>query len=126
LTLQWSISFQPISKKTQAKSAATGGNSLGLDGTDDVPIVLLTASWSSSSGDAAGTGSERLWEEVSVEARKLGVYHRFIYLNYAAKFQNPIQGYGDDNVANLAKVAEKYNPNGLFQTASPRGFKIPQ
>ena len=127
LTLTWSISFQPLSKKTQALSSETGGNSLGLDGTDDVTVVLLTATWSSVTGDAeVERAAKDILEEVLVEAKQAGVQHRFIYLNYAAKFQDPIQGYGEENVRRMAQVAKKYDPNGLFQVALPGGFKVPK
>jgi hypothetical protein len=125
LVLTWSISFQPLSKKTQALSEATGGNSLGLDGSDDITLVLLTASWSTITGDTeVERAAKDLWKEVSAEARLAGVHSRFVYLNYAAKFQDPIQGYGEEVVEKLEEVAEKYDPNGVFQTALPGGFKI--
>jgi hypothetical protein len=127
LTLSWSISFQPLTKKTQSLSASTGGNALGLDGTDDITYVLLTASWNTVSGDAeVERAAKDLWAEVNVEARKVGLESRFLYLNYAAKFQDPIKGYGEKSVKILEKVAREYDPNGLFQTAMPGGFKIPK
>jgi hypothetical protein len=57
-------------------------------------------------------------------ARSLEQDSDFLYLNYADGWQDPISGYGSDNIEQLRAAAEKYDPNGVFQTQVPGGFKI--
>lgn len=58
------------------------------------------------------------------EAKARGLYNRFIYVNYAGPYQNVIPGYGEENLARLKKVAEKYDPRAVFQTLQPGGYKL--
>jgi hypothetical protein len=46
------------------------------------------------------------------------------YLNYADKSQDPIASYGESNVQFLKDVTAKYDPETVFQTLCPGGFKI--
>lgn len=48
----------------------------------------------------------------------------FIYLNYADRSQEPLEGYGDASVAKIKAASAKYDPHGVFQTLMPGGFKI--
>ena len=59
-------------------------------------------------------------------AKKNNQYFPFVYINYAGTNQSPICGYGAENVAYLKKIAQKYDPNRVFQTLLPGGFKLPQ
>ncbi|CAI6228924.1 unnamed protein product [Periconia digitata] len=52
-----------------------------------------------------------------------GVKHRFVYLNFAASFQDPFAGYGADSLSLLRRVARKYDPQGVFQR-QVGGFKV--
>lgn len=56
--------------------------------------------------------------------RSKGLYIPFKYLNYADKSQDPFGSYGPSNKANLQAASRKYDPNGLFQTSVPGGFKL--
>jgi hypothetical protein len=51
--------------------------------------------------------------------------NEYIYLNYAnPQFQDPLQGYGPDNLNALKQVAQKYDPAQVFQINVPGGFKL--
>ncbi|KKK12760.1 hypothetical protein P175DRAFT_0542298 [Aspergillus ochraceoroseus IBT 24754] len=65
-------------------------------------------------------------EEIESYARSRGGGNRYIYLNYAAGLQNPLRGYGEDNLREMRRVAEKYDPLGVFQYQVPGGFKLSQ
>jgi hypothetical protein len=52
------------------------------------------------------------------------VHHDFVYLNFAATFQNPFAGYGEEQQEKLRSVARKYDPAGLFQKQLAGGFKL--
>lgn len=55
----------------------------------------------------------------------LGTDDKFLYLNFAGGFQDPISGYGAKNVEFLRRVAAAYDPQGVFQKLMPGGFKLP-
>jgi hypothetical protein len=57
-------------------------------------------------------------------AQTLGVDDPYLYLNYAASWQDPINSYGPASVANLQAVSRKYDPSGVFQKQVPGGFKL--
>lgn len=57
-------------------------------------------------------------------AKRRGTYSPFLYVNYAGQEQNPLCGYGSENVAFIKAVAEEYDPTGVFQKLMPGGFKI--
>ncbi|KAL9126102.1 MAG: hypothetical protein Q9217_004802 [Psora testacea] len=124
--ITWSLTFQPIIPAITAKSAPLGGNSLGLKPADG-PLVnaLLTASWKLASDDHTvnDVAAKFMWD-VDQAAFDKGVFHQFVYLNYANKTQDPIQGYGAQNKGRLQAVSKKYDPLGLFQKGVPGGFKL--
>jgi len=53
-----------------------------------------------------------------------GVYHPYKYLNFAAGFQDPLSGYGEEQKMKLIQVARNYDPTGMFQRQVPGGFKL--
>jgi hypothetical protein len=46
------------------------------------------------------------------------------YLNYADAYQDPLASYGAENLQKIRAAARKYDPEGVFQTKVPGGFKI--
>lgn len=50
--------------------------------------------------------------------------HPFEFLNNAAPFQDPLGSYGDENLQFMKNVAQKYDPDQIFQTLVPGGFKV--
>ena len=120
------MTFQPIVPAITSKSAPLGGNSQGLNPSEG-PLVnsLLTASWDLSSDDLlVNTVAGEFVDGVNTLAQKAGAFNGFIYLNYANKTQNPIDGYGAANKVKLQAVSKKYDPLGLFQKGVPGGFKL--
>lgn len=47
-----------------------------------------------------------------------------MYMNYAYTSQDPIGSYGEENKAELQRVSNRYDPQGLFQKGVPGGFKL--
>ncbi|KAF3770782.1 FAD-binding domain-containing protein [Cryphonectria parasitica EP155] len=62
--------------------------------------------------------------ELSAFAASLDAHIDWTYLNYAGPAQNPLGGYGQDNVDLIRSVAAAYDPEGFFQKRVPGGFKI--
>ena len=75
-------------------------------------------------GDVEAT-ARTMFENIEADARKLGEYDPFVYLNYASAWQDPIASYGKESVEYMRKVKAKVDPHGLFTTKVPGGFKIP-
>jgi hypothetical protein len=64
-------------------------------------------------------------QEVKAFAKSIdGGLLEWTYLNYADKSQSPLASYGPENVRKIRDAASKYDPEGLFQTLCPGGFKI--
>lgn len=124
--LKYSLSFQPEPTILLQKSKSTGGDSLGLDSTEG-PLFnfLLTVTWDRASDDAIiNQKAKELHARSDEAAKRLGVSDKRLYLNYAAKWQDPIAGYGKDVVARLQATSKKYGPTGVFQNLVPGGFKL--
>ncbi|KAL3461183.1 hypothetical protein BJX64DRAFT_300202 [Aspergillus heterothallicus] len=107
-------------------SEERGGNVLGLERFSQNMIkVLWDFSWDSAADDDLFYElAESAQAEIDEYTKSTGAYTDFIYLNYADGTQNPLRGYGPENVAFIAQVANKYDPDGVFQTLVPGGFKI--
>lgn len=119
-----STAYQLLSKPMLAHGC--GQNSLGLCA-DNGPLVIINwgISWSSSASDAAvNAASQQFLTTMTDEAKKRGLYNKYVYLNYALSSQNPLGSYGKDNVAAMRAVRREYDPDSVFQNLVPGGFKL--
>lgn len=57
-------------------------------------------------------------------ALKQDLLHHFVYINYAARWQEPFAGYGKSNVAKIKRVGEKYDPHEVFSRLQPGRFRL--
>ena len=124
--LIYSLTYQPLPPAITSKSAASGGNPLGLSGSDG-PLVLclLTISWLLETDDAFVNNIAKTFiEDVNNRAIAESLHHPWIYLNYADKHQDVIRGYGPVNKIKLQHASKKYDPIQLFQKSVPGGFKL--
>lgn len=124
--LAYSLSFQPMPTAITSKAASLGGNSLGLSAADgNLFNLLLTVSWDDIADDAAiEQHAKNLFQQSEDEAKKLGLFNKYLYLNYAASWQDPFSGYGAAVKAKLQAVSKKYDPQGMFQKQVSGGFKL--
>jgi hypothetical protein len=65
-------------------------------------------------------------EQVEAVTQSLGTSRPFRYINFSWDFQKPLCAYGVENVAFMRHVAQKYDPNQVFQKLIPGGFKLSQ
>ena len=121
----WSINLEPLPSAIYARAAKT--NSLGLsDRKGTLIVTLLSATWSRADDDLiVEDEARRLLEKTRNEARRLGAYDPFVYLNYAGHWQDPISSYGEESLQNIRRVRDTVDPEGLFTYREPGGFKIP-
>lgn len=122
----YSQNLQPISRAITSKAALNGGNVLGqTPAQGDVFYNNYAAFWTSPDDDAAiYARTQRFFTRSTQYAKEQGQYHAFEYSNYALPSQNPIASYGRKNLAFLRAVAKKYDPDQVFQTLVPGGWKL--
>lgn len=87
--------------------------------------MLFDYSWDDEADDALfhRLASSAL-DQLTTYARSIGADNEYIYLNYAGRTQNPLKGYGRENVEYMRRVAREYDPTGVFQHQVPGGFKV--
>lgn len=120
------ITFQVITIPMIQHMGDRRGNSLGLEN-EKAPLMLvaLSAMWLHAADDAVISTAYAQWLAKSVaRAKELGFDHPYLYMNYASQFQDPIQSYGNTNVARLKKIAKSYDPDEIFQKLQPGYFKL--
>lgn len=84
------------------------------------------------------TGSTKTAEEHVIMQQKLTAFSASLekfgekrgssvgwrYLNYVDQSQDPLGSYGGENVRFMRGVAEKYDPEGVFQGKVGSGWKV--
>ncbi|KAI9048410.1 hypothetical protein LZ554_007246 [Drepanopeziza brunnea f. sp. 'monogermtubi'] len=124
--LIWIQLFQPINTMISQASVANGSNIMGVDrNKDNIIMYQLFITWDNDSDDVdIIDAAYACIETIKAKTVATGTDNPFIYLNYAGEFQDPLGGYGKANVAKLAQLSAKYDPDGVFQKLVPGGFKI--
>jgi FAD/FMN-containing dehydrogenase len=120
------LTFQLITPRMTKYMADHGGNTLGLDG-EKGPLVIATPSaiWTDSAHDELVMSAYAKWlARSNALAKEMGLHHRYLYMNYASRFQDPIAGYGAENGKRLRAIAKKYDPEGVFQILQPGYFGL--
>ncbi|KAK7953236.1 hypothetical protein PG988_013930 [Apiospora saccharicola] len=118
--------FQSIPTVFSQHSRERGGNVLGLDRNgENVIMLLFTLAVKGEDQERVAREQVRRWGDSTMDfARSVGANVEWQYINYAYDYQDPLTSYGEANVAKIQTAANKYDPTGVFQTRSPRGFKI--
>lgn len=140
------FSIQPVSKNATMVGKKYGGNAMGvsecsqacmflslpLNRTVDLMLTLILVSgfmsmidWQNEADDeavrAALTRVADNWVEV---ANRLGLGNPFVIMNCASRDQNPLKGYGEENVARLKEISQKYDQGQVFQKLQNSGFLL--
>jgi len=139
------IMVQPWPKLFTERGSESGRNVLGLERFDENLIRTLSLSTCHLPLDHVNNVTETLYDywwddgaddelfhrlarsihqQVDGYAKMIHADNEFVYLNYADKSQDPLKGYGEDNVKYIRHVANKYDPHGVFQYQVPGGFKV--
>ncbi|KAF3760403.1 FAD-binding domain-containing protein, partial [Cryphonectria parasitica EP155] len=123
--MTWTLSFEPLPPAIYQRDATK--NALGLaDRTGTFVVCLLSHGWTDEAdNERVYAASASLLNTLEDAARTLGVYDAFIYLNYAAPWQNPIASYGNTSVQQLQELRARVDPKEVFTHLVPGGFKIP-
>lgn len=123
--IMWAINIEPLPPQIYARGSAD--NALGLaDRRGSLAVCLLSPAWSDAAQDDKVYAAARaLIDDVEVRARSLGVYDPYLYLGYGAPWQDVIQSYGAESVAELRALRARVDPDEVFTKKVPGGFKIP-
>jgi hypothetical protein len=121
-----SLTLQPYPLTLLDAQAPLGGNVLGLDPSSGplVSILILTY-WSDPADDERVYSTlKSVIDKINSDATMRKTLVPFKYMNYATKTDDVISSYGAANKEKLQKASKKYDPQGLFQTGVPGGFKL--
>ncbi|KAF2728962.1 FAD-binding domain-containing protein [Polyplosphaeria fusca] len=118
--------FQPLPTIFTEHSIEKGGNVMGLDKVKENALIWLIAGASGTPEESAIMREKLSALTASFEqyAASEGLGNDLEWLNYADQTQNPLKSYGKENVDFIRKVAEKYDPAGVFQKKVVTGWKI--
>ncbi|CDM30148.1 CAZyme family AA7 [Penicillium roqueforti] len=118
--------YQGITEAMLNNMKNHGGNALGLAGSSG-PVHLLHIScwWTNEADDETIYAFvNKFMEKVIAEAKSVGVFNEYVYMNYASMFQDAVAGYGATNKAQLKNIAKKYDPREVYQKLQPGYFKL--
>ncbi|KAK7931575.1 hypothetical protein PG985_002287 [Apiospora marii] len=119
-------------RRRNAHNAQDGGgteataNFFGLR-PEDGPLVIVEIchNWYHATDDAeAFAPVDAFLRDVDRVASERGLGSRWVFPNYAQPDERVMQAYGQDRLAQLRRVASKWDPEGFFQKRVVGGFKI--
>ncbi|KAI4908395.1 hypothetical protein J4E90_009020 [Alternaria incomplexa] len=118
--------WQHITDGSLKGSTRNGGSAMGFDANGSpIHIIQLACSWNNAADDdTVYQVMSDIMEAIKSEAVKLGVQNDWVYMNYAAMFQDVIASYGSDSKSKMKTVASKYDPKEVFQKLQPGYFKL--
>ncbi len=118
--------LQAMSTTQLQKMGRDGGNALGMaHHPQPLLMVLGGAMWADARHDEAiRQALVRAMHKSRDLAKSRGLDHTYEYMNYASYLQDPVSSYGPASKARLLAIANKYDPEGIFQKLVPGGFKL--
>ncbi|OOG00783.1 hypothetical protein ASPCADRAFT_511678 [Aspergillus carbonarius ITEM 5010] len=116
--------IQPMSSLAMQQTLKNGGIPLGSE-----PVgqqwFIARADWKHiHDEERVREAVRKIVDAAESAAKRTGVYLPYKYSNYAARDQDPLASYGDENVRRLKEVARKYDPEGVFQELQNGGWLL--
>ncbi|OAA74567.1 FAD binding domain-containing protein [Akanthomyces lecanii RCEF 1005] len=128
--LTTSLLFQPLSKSMTDKGIRNGGNVVGLDRftarANGVLVLLIAAVKDAEPEKLIEPKLAKFMDDVDADSAALRLKWEWRYLNYASGMQDVVASYGTKVISKIRAVANKYDPQGVFQNLRASGFKIPR
>ncbi|KAI0414251.1 hypothetical protein F5X98DRAFT_349821 [Xylaria grammica] len=123
----WGLGMDPLPPQMYTRRAQS--NALGLVNRKGKALIIvnLTVTWSNAADDEAVDEAARaLVAAIRRDVGGLDALDPFVYSNYAAPWQRPIESYGAASLERLRRVKRVYDPRQVFTNLVPGGFKIPE
>ncbi|OJJ08590.1 hypothetical protein ASPVEDRAFT_156216 [Aspergillus versicolor CBS 583.65] len=119
--------IQPMGAAGVKAGTDRGGNIMGLECVHQCWWVC-TCEWPSSSEADADTAAQKavdgMAENIQSLAREKDLLLDFLCMSFATGSQGVLRSYGAGNVKRMQDVAEKYDPDGVFQKLQNGGFLL--
>ncbi|KAE9368211.1 FAD-binding domain-containing protein [Stipitochalara longipes BDJ] len=122
--------FQAITADEILHMSKNGGNCLGLKA-EDAPLLVysFTIHYSLTvegrEDELVGAAGKRIVGRSEKAAKEAGLWHPYVYINYADVEQDVFAGYGEGNRERLREIQRKWDPEGVFGARlQPGGFKV--
>ncbi|KAI1345673.1 putative oxidoreductase [Xylaria sp. FL0043] len=125
--ISWALNLEPLPPQIYTRGGVET-NALGLTNENGRSLVvcLISPSWSDGGqNEQVYAAARALMDDIAARAKTLGVYDSYIYLNYAAPWQDVIPSYGTESVKKLQQLRARVDPNQVFTKKVMGGFKIP-
>jgi hypothetical protein len=68
--------------------------------------------------------ARKIVDAAEMTAKDNGTCLPFLYSNYASRDQDPLASYGAENLQKLKDIAQKYDPEGVFQKLQNGGWLL--
>ncbi|KAM4066423.1 FAD binding domain-containing protein [Hirsutella rhossiliensis] len=118
------FAIQHVPSSIAEHGARQGGNPMGIPQQTHQWWTTLV-DWTDESADglvrSVAIETTAYWQRLSQER---GLDVSYIYMNDAARDQDPIATYGGANVQTLKEIAAKYDPGQVFQRLQNDGFLL--
>ncbi|EXJ74365.1 uncharacterized protein A1O5_02661 [Cladophialophora psammophila CBS 110553] len=103
-----------------------GGNPLGISVSDGPLYLIHVACWWDNASDDATIYAfiTNVLNQIKAAATAIGKQNDYIYMNYGGVYEDVIKSYGSTNKAQLKSIAQKYDPQQVFQILQPGYFKL--
>lgn len=87
--------------------------------------VHVTAQWTSPDDDAAAMQLiHHIGSDIAASASSNGASLAYRFMNDAYDGQNVLSSYGEGNMQRLKEIADKYDPDGVFQRLQNGGWLL--
>jgi hypothetical protein len=87
-------------------------------------VFSITITWRDPKDDAMmRIAGQKVMSRAKALATEMGLYHPFIYKNYASGETDVFAGYGAGNREKLRKIQKKYDSEGVFTRLQPGEHK---
>ncbi|KAL6702551.1 hypothetical protein ACN47E_001548 [Coniothyrium glycines] len=115
---------QPISRSMVQKSRANGDTPFAVHDREQM-WFCINVGWNLKADDeAVGQVLMDIIGAIETMTKQRGLYDPFIFSNDAYRTQDPLRSYGMNTLRKMRGTADKYDPDRIFQTRVPGGFKV--
>lgn len=121
--------MQPVTKEVVDIMNSRGGNVMGLeavvaDGPANMYNIVLTVK-TAADQDLILPIAFEMNKALQDKADELGCNRHWAFPNYAYGDQDPLSHFGQENIALMKEVSDKYDPKKVFQNLRQTGFHLP-